>query len=319
MIENEDLKERISNMYKSEIEYIPIQNDNNNNITEKIKFRVLEWMMEVSFTFARSRNNYHKAKNLFERYISLDSNLVHKNNIQLIGMVCLIIIEKLDRSNPFKRPSIDQWLVTTKNAFTKIETMQCEIRVLDVVKWKLHAPTISEWCSYYLSRLPYTFSIETSMIYGMLMNTMDIATLYIDTFSQYKPSQIVAAAFYIIFNQKQCHNNIIIQSITTYTYTNVKTIINLLTEFNHENYDHDVFINLKNNQCVQELKIPQDTFESIQLHRKHGSIIYSIEKSKQLQAIQQKEIIMNEIIDHLIESIIIKKASSATNKRIKWN
>jgi hypothetical protein len=127
----------VSNLIEKEKEYTLEPNFLLQHPNFKSEFRVmlLDWLMELCEEFAFKRDTFHYAVNYIDRYLSCCME-VEKDDLQLIGVVCLCIAAKfevnLNLIQEVQIPRSEEYVIATDNSYTLENFIQTEKIVLKV-------------------------------------------------------------------------------------------------------------------------------------------------------------------------------------------
>ena len=123
-IENSDLpKENYMNI---------VQND----ITEKMRKILLDWLIDVHYKFNLLSETLFLTINIIDRYLSKKS--INRKYFQLLGVTSMFISSKYEDIYP---PEIKDFIFMTDNAYTREELMSMENDILDKIQFNMTYPT----------------------------------------------------------------------------------------------------------------------------------------------------------------------------------
>ncbi len=100
--------EFVTNMINSEKEYVVEPNFllKHDNIKVEYRSLLIDWIMELCEEFAYKRDTFHNSVNYLDRYFSYCDH-IEKEELQLIGCVCLAIAAKFEVNNKIISGSSD--------------------------------------------------------------------------------------------------------------------------------------------------------------------------------------------------------------------
>jgi len=116
--------------------------NNQINLTIKKRTILFDWMMEISNQLFFKRETYYLAITLVDIYFSIINSVLNTEEIQLIGVACLLISCKLDNVSI---PSIKVFAYACEFCYTNQEIIDCHNKILETLKWKINYPTLNEW------------------------------------------------------------------------------------------------------------------------------------------------------------------------------
>ena len=139
------LLEKTENLHKIRKNYM----NNLNNLTIKKRIILLDWLMEISFQLHFKRETYYLAITLIDIYFSILNESPKLNEIQLIGLACLLISNKIDNVSI---PSIKVFAYSCEFCYTNQEIINCHDKILKTLKWNINYPTLNEWGNFITSK-----------------------------------------------------------------------------------------------------------------------------------------------------------------------
>jgi hypothetical protein len=132
--ENLILENKIKELHKHKTNYLNYQPD----LSVKKRFILLDWIMEVSFQFHFKRKTYYFCIYLIELYFS--KCVVNTNQIQLIGVACLLIAAK---NEEITIPNLSYFTKACDDLYSKTQILNQEYIILKTLNWKIHYTNLS--------------------------------------------------------------------------------------------------------------------------------------------------------------------------------
>lgn len=117
-------------------------------IDPKMRIILLDWVMEVCGQLSFKRSTYHSAVVLLDIFLSKIPD-VQTNILQLIGVTCLIIAAK---NEEIVIPSLEAFSHSTDFAYSTEDILKFEKKMLNILKWRIHFPTLAFWANYITSK-----------------------------------------------------------------------------------------------------------------------------------------------------------------------
>jgi cyclin-A len=97
---------------------------------------LVDWLVEVADDFRLSTETLYLAIAHMDRFLSL--RRIEKDELQLLGVTCLLIASKYEEINP---PAIDRFAYVTDNACTVEDIVEVEAEVLHHLGFQISVPT----------------------------------------------------------------------------------------------------------------------------------------------------------------------------------
>ena len=143
--------ETLNTLTRAEDDYVAkpdYLNLNQKYLDAKVRTVLMGWMGEVSEDLWFCRDTFHMACNYVDRYLQLSPN-IPKDKLQLIGLTCLYIASKMEE---VQMRNVNDYLSSACNIYTEPEMMQCEIKIITVLDFKLNPPTLNLWANWYMNQ-----------------------------------------------------------------------------------------------------------------------------------------------------------------------
>ena len=122
------LDNKIKELHQQKTDYLNYQPD----LSIKKRFILFDWIMEVTSYFNFKRKTYYSCINLIELFFSKCK--VSTNEIQLIGITCLLISAKNEESTI---PDLSYFVLACNNSYSKTEIINQETIILKALNWKI--------------------------------------------------------------------------------------------------------------------------------------------------------------------------------------
>lgn len=141
------------------------QNDYN-KITEKMRSKMVDWMIEVLFNYKTNENTFFLAVEILDGYLTNNnSKVILPSDLHLIGCTCMFLSSKVIDIRPIKLKTVHEKIAHEKIQTHEIKAQEQEI--LKVLKFNVNLPTILEYSSifcYELFNILNNWSYENEML-----------------------------------------------------------------------------------------------------------------------------------------------------------
>lgn len=113
---------------KIDYKFLSVQND----INSKMRGILVDWLVDVSVKFNLIEITLFSTINLLDKF--LQTKQVHRQNLQLIGITCLMIVSKFEEIYP---PSIKDYVCVCDKAYSQDQLLDSEAEVLQALQFDL--------------------------------------------------------------------------------------------------------------------------------------------------------------------------------------
>ena len=148
---------------------------------------LMEFIVEIHFTFRLRPETLYLAANIIDRYVS--RRIVYVKHYQLVGCVALWIAAKFEDSKD-RVPTVQDLTQICRNTYDESAFLQMEGHVLTTIQWTLGHPTAEAWLRLFCCTPPY---VEEPKVQHAARFLMELTLLYRD-YVEYPPSAIALGA-----------------------------------------------------------------------------------------------------------------------------
>lgn len=124
----------------------PIMMTRHPNLQARMRSILIDWLSEVCEVYKLHRETFYLALDFVDRYLSVETN-VPKNDLQLIGITCLLISSKIEEIYP---PKLADFSFVTDGACDEADILAKELVVLKALNWDLTPMTVNGWLCVYM-------------------------------------------------------------------------------------------------------------------------------------------------------------------------
>ena len=180
-------------------------------INVKMRAILIDWLIQVHFTFNLKPETIYITVNIIDRY--LEKNQVQTTKLQLVGITAMLIACKYEERYP---PEIKNFIRTTNYEYTNKEILEMEIEILKTINFNITYPTIYKFLEIYKIKLNLNDLSFFYSWYCIELCLMDYKMI------KYKNSLITASACLITLNQFKNYNNDIFLEKLSYKIEDLK-------------------------------------------------------------------------------------------------
>ncbi|EME30853.1 Cyclin-A2 [Galdieria sulphuraria] len=166
-----------------EASYVDDMKATQSEISPNMRAILMDWLVEVAEEYKLSNETLHLACNYIDRFLSRCS--VSKKNLQLLGVVCLLVASKYEEKYP---PHVDEFVYITDNTYTKEEVLSMEMLVMKVLKFSFTAASSYQFASIFGSWGNLNEVVKSISFFLCDLSLVDFSL------SKYLPSDIATAA-----------------------------------------------------------------------------------------------------------------------------
>lgn len=156
---------RVSKFYEPNPKYLEIIQ--NNSFSIEMRKQLTEWMFEISDVCEDGVLPH--AVNLLDRYLSATHVESPRDELQVIGAVCLFLASKLRENEPIP---VDRLCESGRYSYTSKQVRSWEVKILNALNWDTSAVLPHDLLDHFLHRLPIPEQVKTRVTYHarMLIN-----------------------------------------------------------------------------------------------------------------------------------------------------
>jgi cyclin A len=114
------------------------------HITDHVRAMLIDWIVEIAEEYSFLESSLFLAVSLLDRLLSRFE--VRANKLQLVGVTCLMIAVKNLESADL---DVHDFVRLSDNLFTKREIVHMEARILELLDFKINAPTVHTFLQYF--------------------------------------------------------------------------------------------------------------------------------------------------------------------------
>jgi len=181
----EYLPDICDNLYRTQ-KKLPHYMDQQPEINGKMREILVDWLAEVSGAYRMRSETLFLTVNLLDRFLS--RLRVARKNLQLVGVVALLIAAKFEEVDP---PSVESLAYSTDRAYTVQEILQFECKFLTIMGFQILVPT----AAHFLERLR-RFNQCDKDHHRLAKHILELSLLDLNM-HRHEPSRLCASAVFL--------------------------------------------------------------------------------------------------------------------------
>jgi len=123
------------------------------DITERMRVKMIDWMIEVLTNYKCEESTYFLSVNLMDRYFKLCNKTLKPEDLHLIGICCMFISSKFCDIHPIKLKIVCEKI--SHNKFSSEEIKNMEDEIVKTLNYNLLKPTAWEFVNFFLEEIFY--------------------------------------------------------------------------------------------------------------------------------------------------------------------
>ena len=117
-------------------------------LNTEIRLEIILWMMKTCEEFAFKRDTYHNSCHYFDMFlINNKQKLNDKNELELIGLTCIVISAKLEE---IQLPRLKEYAELLSSKYNIKSIIEMEKKICSKLSWRLIIITKNIWLSWYV-------------------------------------------------------------------------------------------------------------------------------------------------------------------------
>jgi hypothetical protein len=155
-------------------------------ISEKMRYILIDWLVEVHLKFKLLPETMSLAVNLVDRFLSKHS--VSRDNLQLVGITSMFLAAKYEEIYP---PECNDFVYISASAYTREQILAMEGTILNAVEFNLTVPTSLHFLRRFSKAASSDYPTHTLCKYFLELALVDMRM------NKHLPSITAAAAVYL--------------------------------------------------------------------------------------------------------------------------
>ena len=144
----------------------------NHKITERMRMRMVDWMIEVMSNYKCDEHSFFLAVNLMDRYFKHEKNQLIPSTLHSIGMAAMFLASKFYDVSPLRLKIVYEKIGHKKVSCEEIRNQ--EKSIADALNYMICKPTVWEFLNLYIEELFYNdennYNINNKLLIGIMQH-----------------------------------------------------------------------------------------------------------------------------------------------------
>ena len=185
-----------------------------NDINEKMRSILLDWLIEVHLKFKLVPETMYLTVHLIDKY--LEKKQVKRNKLQLVGVTAMLIACKSEEMYP---PEVKDFIYITDKAYNKEEVLNMEIEMLKTLNYDITFPTQYKFLEFYKKKLNLDEKSFFYSWYCLELSLIDYKMI------KYDCKIIAASACFISLHLFKIYNDDLLENVTGFKINDLKDCV----------------------------------------------------------------------------------------------
>ncbi|KAK9112511.1 hypothetical protein Scep_020030 [Stephania cephalantha] len=155
------------------------------DINEKMRALLIDWLIEVHYSFELMDETLFLMVNLIDRFLAL--KIVMRTELQLIGLTALLLASKY---GDVRVPLVDHIILMSKSLYTRKQVIDMELMMINALQFNLFAPTMFVFIKRFIKAVQRDKKFELLSLFFIELCLVEYEML------EFRPSLLAAAAVY---------------------------------------------------------------------------------------------------------------------------
>lgn len=207
------------------------------NINASMRTILIDWLVEVAEEYRLLPETLYLAVNCLDRYLS--GNVITKQNLQLLGVSCMLIASKYEEVCV---PQVESFCYITDNTYSRNELLEMESSVLNYLKFELTTPTAKCFLRRFV-RAAQGKKEVSSLLFESIASYFSELSLLDYAMLRYAPSLVAASAVFLaqcILHPSRKPWSSTLEHYTSYRAKHLEACVKNLLQLCHESPSSDV-------------------------------------------------------------------------------
>ncbi|KAJ4874303.1 Cyclin-A1-2 [Raphanus sativus] len=207
------------------------------NINATMRTILIDWLVEVAEEYRLLPETLYLAVNCLDRYLS--GNVITKQNLQLLGVSCMMIASKYEE---VCAPQVESFCYITDNTYLRNELLEMESSVLNHLKFELTTPTAKCFLRRFVRAAKGKTEVP-SLLFESLASYLSELSLLDYAMLRYAPSLVAASAVFLaryILHPSRKPWSSTLEHYTSYKAKHLEACVTNLLQLCHESPSADV-------------------------------------------------------------------------------
>ncbi|KAJ3428704.1 cyclin-a1-1 [Anaeramoeba flamelloides] len=155
-------------------------------VNNEMRTLLIRWLNEVCHEYELQPETFYLAINYLDRFLS--KMKIYRRHIQLVGVTSLLIASKFEEIRP---PAVNDFSYITKNTYSEALILQCEIQIINVLKFRFRVLTPIPFLKFFLF---LTKANKKTKLLAYYISELQVPHIY---FLKFKPEVIALSSIAI--------------------------------------------------------------------------------------------------------------------------
>jgi len=273
----------------------------NHKITERMRTRMVDWMIEVLTNYKCDEHTFFLAVNLMDRYFKSTQKSLNPNDLHGIGIAAMFMASKFYDVYPLRLKIVYEKIAHKKLTSDEIKNQETEIA--NALNYIIGKPTVWEFLNFFIDELFYSkendYNLKNKVLKKYIEDRKDEEKdIILDyPYDLYTENMIKLLRLVVIYLAKMnCHDyNLICKKPSLLASSTLFVALKICEQINKESYVNDYFFKKITEvskkpqseiiKCAQKILYNAQNFDTIftgldNLKKIHFNAIIEVKQTK---------------------------------------
>jgi hypothetical protein len=217
----------------------------NHKVTERMRMRMIDWMIEVMSNYKCDENGFFIAVHLMDKYFKLNKEQMQPHELHLVGVTCLFIASKYQDIYPIRLKIVHERIAHKKLSTEEIKMKEAEITQCQ--GYIIGKPTQWEFINHFVEEIFYTphnnFHIKDKTMKEYITEPWYETNITHINHKLYTPNMINLLRHVLIYLAKMnCHDyHLLYKKPSLLAASSIFVAMKICEQINKDEYVNDSF------------------------------------------------------------------------------